>query len=114
MIEKLKGIECLVEATSAEQQWIWEDYSSESDSNRFDKIDWKHEPRGLFIQVTELDNRPVMVCLNFATIEGRKYIFYYSPSQVCDWKAIEDWIAERCPNVIEKSDAMNFGNTLKR
>lgn len=97
----IEKVNYAVEANDFERQCIWEKYH--------DRCKWEQDICGSFFQIGTLDNRPVTVCLDWVTIDGKKVLFYHSPSQVVDYKLVEEWIRKNAlTSAGMKADSANF------
>jgi hypothetical protein len=113
-----KDVVFLVEASSAEQHFLWkENFYEKTRQPDLDRAKtWEEESMGHTITIGSLDKRPVCVTLFYAKINGHRVIFYEGTSQVVDHKMIEDWLQHWTLKTIRwdnghrwaHSGAMNF------
>ena len=92
----LSCAEFVVEASSFEQQMLWERYSLEYGSDSNVRVDWQDQSRGWLVEVGRLDNRPVCINVRGSLLNGLAVLFYEATSEVVDWKMIKEWFRERC------------------
>lgn len=59
------------------------------------RVDWKQVHAGFGITVGHVEKHPVMVCFNFAFINGKKVCFYEVTSQMVNNKMVECWLIDR-------------------
>ncbi len=59
-----------------------------------------------------IDNRPVTLSLFINVVEGKRILFWHSPSQLVDYKMIDEWFEDYLPG-IPRTDANNFHNILR-
>ena len=120
MARFLEGVVGVVEATSCEQQYLWQD-------NRVDKFvgpaikPWKENLAGCLQCVGHFAKAPIYISLRTAEIDGHKILFWNATSQVVDYRVIEAWMeanipqsARRSDGYINQSDATNFRNVFHR
>ena len=114
----LSCAEFVVEASSYEQQALWEKYALQAGSDSNTRVDWQDQTRGWLVQVGKLDNRPICIHVRGAMLNGLAVLFYGATSEVIDWKMIEGWFKEQCwpkwDNNTRRAhcDAMNFHHCL--
>ena len=110
MIEQLLDTDGVIEATSYESMMLW----AENKRCGTPKT-WVEQSSGWMpvIGFFSVDGEKVAVTLSlsWATIAGKKVLFYESPSRYCDHTLIHDWLKEHCPKA-KFADAMNFHNVL--
>lgn len=111
--ELLAAIIATCEASDLERHFLWRLYSREGRALNGQQPlpsirSWSVDLRGMFFQIGQLDGRPVTICLNFATINGRRYMFWHCPSQVVDYTMAESWIKANVPNAKHWQDAGSF------
>lgn len=106
MLKFLDGIIGTVEATRAEQSHLWQLYTKEL------KQTWKESSFGLGECVGFIDDRPVWISLNTATVKGHKTLFWHPTSPVVDHDLIDEWLKLNTPN--NRTDATNFHNIFPR
>jgi hypothetical protein len=99
----------LVEANSFEKLCLWREFHA--------AVPWEQDCLGFSIQVGETDGRPVMVCFTFVKVNGTRVCFYDCPSEVVDYKMVDDFLRAGFNVKYDKTrwsrcDAMNFGNCL--
>lgn len=110
LVAKLADVMFVVEATSFEQHCLWNQYHC--------AVDWKSDNSGEYVQLKEVDGRPVNLVLTFATLNGQKVMFTESVSQLADYKQIEDWLDVNCKPMYDKgyriarTNGMNFHHCL--
>lgn len=95
----IEGVSGICEANSFEHSCLWERWHTRGK--------WEHSYCGLGLTLGGIDNRPVCIAINTIKYNGKKILFWYCTSQVCDHKMIDDWLLEKLPG-IEKTDAQNF------
>lgn len=100
MFEK---VDYLVEATSTEQQWLWEKFHKYTGP-------WKNEV-GKIPTVGTYHKRPITCTYSPVVIDTKRIVFYYSESELVDWKMVEKFTKQFFPNV-PKEDSKSFGSVL--
>jgi len=112
---RLKDALFIVEATNQEQYWLWNENAKESrNSIRNPALKWEQVNPGWGIHVGELDNRPIMISVQWARIEGFLVMFWYQCSQVTDSVQAEKWLHENFKGTYDNGtrrawcDAANF------
>lgn len=90
----------VVEASSTEQQLLWERWAKDSptagtlkDVAAERRLKWEQRNPGWLVQVGELEDRPCTVSVTWCDIGGRPIMFYHPTSQVSDSVQTEAWIA---------------------
>jgi len=115
--ERLCKVQGYLETTTNERHMLWEQYSILGRKtlglppHRI-ATTWDQELSGYFFQLGKLDNMPVTLCLDFATIDGFYTMFWYSPSMVTDSRMVDAFFARYLPAGCEHTDATNFCNLL--
>jgi hypothetical protein len=93
-----------VEATDYERLCLWREWHDEQR-----RVTWQEESRGLLVTVGHVGDRPVCVCLCWATIDGRRVVFYHASSQIVDHPTVEAWVrATAMTPGGTHTNAMNF------
>lgn len=88
---RLKVTLFCVEATHFEQHMLWSRWSADS-LEKFKLLFVKWEQLGGWaVTVGQLDNRPVVVSMDWARIDGHLVMFWCACSQVTDAKQADDW-----------------------
>ena len=90
----------VVEATSYEVLKIIEQCDR-------DNVLWKQDFEGRVINVGSLNEYPIVMYIQWYTINYQLVLFWESTSRVVDYVMIEDWLDDHC-NVSSKTNAMNF------
>jgi hypothetical protein len=108
MVKFLDGVQGIVDATSNERHNLWEKWHYRPDGR---KVSWDSNNSGLMERVGTLDNRPIVITLNTAVVNGKKILFVDPTSQLVDHKMIDKWIADNLPGV-SRTDATNFHNVI--
>lgn len=109
----------VVEASSFEQQALWEAHAVQAGGDNSTRIDWLDQTRGWLLEIGRLDNRPICINVRGSLLNGLAVLFYDATSQVVDWQMIEDWFQERCwpkwDNNTRRAhcDAANFHHCLQ-
>lgn len=98
----LDSVAYVIEATPTERQYLWERYSG--------RVNWVADPIGWTHQLGVVDGRPVVVSINYATINGHRVAFYDGQSQLMDWAMAEAWW--RPHHAGRHCDAANFHTCL--
>lgn len=92
----LSCAEFVVEASSYEQQALWEKHALEAGGDSNTRVHWVDQTRGWLVEVGKLDGRPVCVNVRGSLLNGLAVLFYEATSEVVDWRMIENWFQERC------------------
>lgn len=119
----LANCEGAVEANSYETMCLWKELSVEA--KRFGwgngDYDWVQNNSGCGCGIGEVAGKPVFVSLLTNTINGQEILFYEATSQIVDHEMVEEWLKEALPDkakysggYVNKTNAMNFTNILKR
>ncbi len=110
----LDGVEAVCSANSFEHLSIWKEYTTERDEKN-----WVSNNVGLIFEIATIGDRPTVLSMFTATIEGRKFLFYDGTSMLVDHAAIDNWLNANLPGSAFRkdgyknhSDAMNFFNLL--
>lgn len=108
----LDGVVGVVEASRAEHQFLWSEWH---------KKGWREVSTGLLPTIGELAGLPVTLHLSKAVVQDQLILFYESPSMISDNRIIDAWLEEHLPKsarrsdgYLNKTDAMNFSNVLRR
>lgn len=94
-----KDVVFIVECTFNEQMNFWLDYYDKPRHERCKVKTWKEELRGQMVQIGELDNRPINICIWWAELDGYRVMFYDAVSQVVDYALIDEWILHFSKNI---------------
>jgi hypothetical protein len=105
---ELNSVEFIVEANDFERHVLWEKWF-----HREARVSWNQVLSGYGVTIGTIDDRPIVLSLNFAFIEGRKVLFHHVCSQLADYKMAEDWLEMHCNPVglggrKTSCDAQNF------
>lgn len=95
VIDYVAGIAYAVEATRAEQMWLWKDHHRDAGWS------WTDERSGYIARVGELDDRPVMISIMKAVVQGQSVLFWHPTSVVVDHDMIEAWFRQHMPDTIK-------------
>jgi hypothetical protein len=104
----------LVEASSAEQRFLWEKWVDNLKIIREDE--WVQKNPGYSLTIGEIKGRPIVISISWVVIKGVLVGFYEATSQLVDWVMIEKWLDEHCNPMYDKgtrrarTDASNFHN----
>jgi hypothetical protein len=106
----------LVEANSYEALSLWGEHAQNTGyfNKRFPDarpVVWEQLYNGFWLQVGELDHRPVCVNFFWSKLNGKLVCFWDACSQVVDHRMIEHWFDTNLAG-IPRTDAMNFGHVL--
>ena len=106
---KLQSTKFFVEATSAEQHFLWKEFH--------EKTNWVEDNCGVSRQVGSIGNdesKPVWVNFRFAEINGKRICMYEATSRYVDHTLVKNYIKENYPvkydnnTRLAMTDAMNF------
>jgi len=75
-------------------------------------VPWEQDSLGMWQEIGKVDNRPVVVSVNWADIAGRRVAFVEPTSQLVDYVMVDKWAKEVFPNAIEFVDDNNFHNII--
>ena len=92
----------LVEATDFERHTLWHCH---------ERVNWKDDGIGYGHQIGTLNERPIFVAFNFATIDGKRICFWHATSSLVDYDMIEEWLKTNL-KYNNKVDANNFHNVF--
>ena len=121
-----------VEATSAEQQFLWQENSNTSRDLRPqegamlrgaplrnpDGVKWEQDNPGQLRTVGTFGGMPVCVSCSWVKINGHLVLFYHPTSMVVHHKMIEEWLLKRCAPRWDNGtrsaycDAQNFHHVI--
>lgn len=118
--QRLRDTKFVVEASSSEQQFLWEHYCKEAMYSipQRNKYDWKQLNPGWSETVGHISGRPIVVGINWAEVNGVLVMFWEGISQLVDYAMIDYWIRSVCSPTWDKgtrlahTDAMNFHHVL--
>ncbi len=115
----------LVEASSFESTVLWERwaksaeemFSADYKDSRRKRVVWEQLNPGTLPTVGMVDNRPVVIIIDFVRINGNVIAFYEATSQVVDYRAVEDYLKKRFSHLVERggcymTNAMNFSSAI--
>lgn len=105
---RLEYVDCMVAATSCEQQNLWATLASDSRWRPADArvtYEWEQDTLGQWMQIGELAGYPICVSWSFAVVDGRVVCFYEPTSRVVDYEVVQAWARAICPS---HTDAINF------
>ena len=113
--EFLRGTAGVIEATTCEHQYLWQEFTTES-------ADWVSDMAGIEVTVGGIGDMPVYISLRCAVIRGHKIVFYHATSQVVDHRMIREWLDMHMPQSafdregerLNRTDATNFYNVFPR
>jgi hypothetical protein len=88
VINYIAGIAYAVEATRAEQMWLWKDHHKDKGWS------WTDERSGFLAQMGELHGRPVCISIMRSVVQGQSVLFWHPTSVVVDYDMIEAWFRE--------------------
>lgn len=110
----------VVEATSCEQFFLWQQHAIESDKRIASRPRrWEQTYHGWIVTVGHLNRRPVCVSMCWCLIDGRRVLFWYPTSEVVDHVQIEKWFSKHFARKWDSEsrraccDAMNFHHCLE-
>lgn len=117
--ELFKDVVFIVECTLNEQQTFWRDYHYKPIYPDVIVKSWAQDQLGYTIQIGQLDDRPINICIFFATLDGKKVMFYEAISQVVDYEMVEKWMDHFSKDIRwdistrrAKCDSSNFHHCL--
>jgi hypothetical protein len=108
----------VVEATDAEQFFLWKEWSNQSDKRCIpDGVVWEQVNPGWLITVGKLGKRPCCISVSWVRINGKLVMFWYQCSQVTDSLQAEAWIEKHFKRTYDggrpsTTDAMNFAHCI--
>lgn len=94
-----KDIVFLIEANRNEQLAFWRDHFHDPRHKNDHIKEWKEVSMGHGITIGTVDNRPVVVSISYAFLNGKKVMFYEGVSQLVDHQMIEDWLMRYAENI---------------
>lgn len=94
VIDYVAGIAYAIEATRAEQMWLWKNHHRDAGWS------WTEERSGYLAQMGELDGRPVAISIMRATVQGQSVLFWHPTSVLVDHDMIEAWFRKHMPDTI--------------
>ena len=106
----------LVEADSFASHVLWERWALDAApyGPAWDhRVPWIQLNPGRSIFVGTTDGMPVYVTLFWAEVDGGLVCFWTSESMVADHRLVSAYLERTFPGV-PKTDAMNFGNVIRR
>lgn len=97
----------VVEASNYEKLCLWKEWH--------EKCEWEQVLSGILPTIGYIDNRPIVLSLFWAYINGQCVMFFEPVSQAVDHVVIDKWLANHVPTAKGKElerewrvDAMNF------
>lgn len=114
IVKFLEGVVGVVEANSYETLCLWKEETGER------KTSWIDDTRGILEVIGHIGDLPVCISLRTATVDGHKILFVDPTSRVVDHEMVQLWLEKNLPksafegNYINRADAMNFYNVIKR
>ncbi len=118
---RLKQVAYVVEATSFEQNVLWERFSAESMDRKIRPetrgVSWENDRGGGWQAMAGyVDKMPVTFNVNFVKINDKLVLFWEAASQVVDFRLITAWFKAHVPvytdGSIRHCDAGNFYPSL--
>lgn len=106
LIQDLKDVIFVVEATRFEQHALWQSYHP--------AVNWGQINSGRGFQIGTLADMPVVIGLTWAIIDGQRVMFVEATSQVVDYRMVEAWLEANCQPMwdqghrIARCDTTNF------
>ena len=106
-----EGVFYVVEATDREQLALWSDWFYRPVSH-ISKIKlWNCLQSGKLITIGELYDRPIVLQIDYAILNGKRIVFYSPCSELVDYKMIDEWFdAHR--TTWNKTNASNFAHCV--
>jgi hypothetical protein len=111
----------VVEADTFAQHALWRQHAKDAPQNANDqsqKVAWRSDSLGVLLTLGELDGRPVCVSFTWATLNGKRVLFYNATSEVVDHKLVGEWLQAHCNPKWDNGqrrahcDAQNFHHCL--
>ena len=93
---RFKETKFVIEATDAERHFLWADNDRARRANESYAVKWEEISMGLWIQIGELDKRPICLTFTWARLDGILVMFWDCCSQVADHAMIDRWLAQNC------------------
>ena len=117
-ITKLSECDSIIEATSEEAFGLWCRYASNSGyvftaSKKDMRRAWQEQSAGFWQEIGRINDRPICVAVQFATIDGRRIAFVEGCSELVDHKMIREWVeAEKRDGDVKITNSSNFHNAF--
>lgn len=116
-----KDVVFLVEANAYEKHSLWNDFFHTPRYINYKLDSWGDIMEGAYVEIGQVDNRPVCVSITWGILNGYKVLFYNACSQVVDYKMVEKWTnhfplqtLKYNPNLHSiRCDAENFYNCIR-
>ncbi len=114
MDERFFSTEFVIEATSCEQQYIWQDCTERLG------LSWVQENPGLAPTIGIRDGSPICVMFSWNIIGGVRIMFYTCTSLLADHEMVDTWLKTYCNPMCDNgtrrahADAMNFSHIHQR
>ena len=106
----------LVKATHEERNAQWCRMSTQSpfryDLHDLRTVEWVQTSPGYSFEVGHLEERDVVVGLQWAYLNGALVCFWEPESRLVDYDMIEAWLKIKLPNVHTTSNATNLRNVI--
>ena len=107
----------IVKATDNERHTLWLQHSKQGESRIKNPVDWQQVSDGRWLQIGTINNRPICMDFFWAWIDGFLICFYYSTSQLFDWKMADEFLEKHFKGTWDKTrraecNAMNFHHCL--
>lgn len=90
--ELFKDVVFLVEASYNEKFMLWKMHHWHRIIDMPRVKEWKDEGMGRIITLGLVDKRPTCVDIYYASLNGKRIMFYNGSSELVDHKMIEDWL----------------------
>lgn len=94
-----------VEANRFEQVELMRLYSSTTE--------WKEDLGGYLPTVGMINDRPVVISVLWAEIDGVTVMFYHPTSTMVCYHLVEEWIAKQCKCFRTSFDSDTFGSLIR-
>ena len=102
---------CLIETTGNHRNALWEQWSVEAGRlnrcrrvlERWTRYEWEQDSAGLMVTVGRLANRPVVVSLQWAWINGKLVCFWEPTSELVDYAMVASWLRQVMPDAAQSS-----------
>jgi hypothetical protein len=105
----------LMKANSYESFALWGETSHESDHRipGVSPIRWVQRNPGLWFRVGSIRKEPVVLELEWNSLDGILVCFYQSPGRMVNWGLIEKALDRCFPHKPSRTDPMNFMGALR-
>lgn len=109
--EYFKNVDYLVEADQFSALALWQEFHHDKNPTKPWIKNW-HQNGGKAVAIGMIDERPIVVQIEYCLLNNKLVGFWDTSSQLVDYLMIEEWFKKFAPN-IEECNASNFHYCLE-